>query len=412
MTGRPGRPAEAADDQALDLDTREAVSLVATREIVTRARSRAFRISTVIMLVGIIATVVIGKATSGSKSVAHVGFLPAQQPVEAPFRSVAAALRQNVTTTTVATLDDGERQLRSGKLTALVTGSALGIQIEVKRDINDTLRNAFTILARSTALDIKLHQLHVDPGDVNRAVAAAGVQVHSLNPPDPHRSQRLAVGVIAGVLVYVALTLYGQAVAQGVVEEKTSRIVELLLTAIRPWQLLLGKVVGIGVLGLGQLLLVGAAGVVTGLRTHALTLPGSVAASALAGAIVWFLLGYLAYALMFAAVGALVSRQEDVAGAVAPLTMFIVIPYVLGISILPSNPGSPLLAVLSLIPLFSPTLMPMRIAAGVPAWETAVAIAMMIAFIAVLVWLAGRIYGNAVTRTGAKVKIADALRPI
>ncbi len=405
-------PQEGPPDPRSDLDARQAVSLVATREIVTRARSRAFRISTVILLVGIIAAIAIGKAASGSKSVSHVGFLPAQQPVEAPFRSVAAALHQNVSTTTVADLNDGERQLRSGKITALVTGSALGIQVEVKRDLSDTLRNAFTVLARSSALDIKLHELNVDPTAVNHAVAAAGVQVRSLNPPDPNRGQRLAVGVIAGILVYVSLMLYGQAVAQGVVEEKTSRIVELLLTAIRPWQLLLGKVVGIGVLGLGQLVLVGVAGVLTGVRTHALTLPGSVAAGALIGAVVWFLLGYLAYALMFAAVGALVSRQEDVAGAVAPLTILIVAPYVLGVSTLPKNPGSLLLAVLSLIPLFSPTLMPMRIASGVPVWETALAIGLMLAFIATLVWLAGRIYGNAVTRTGAKVKLTDALRPI
>jgi ABC-2 type transport system permease protein len=218
--------------------------------------------------------------------------------------------------------------------------------------------------------------------------------------------------VIAGILVYVALMLYGQMVAQGVVEEKTSRIVELLLSAIRPWQLLLGKVIGIGVLGLGQLILVAVAGVVTGIQTGALTLPGSAAAGVLAGGIVWFLLGYLAYALMFAAVGALVSRQEDVAAAVAPLTVMIILPYVLGISILPNNPGSLLLAVLSLIPLFSPTLMPMRIAVGIPAWETVLAIALMLAFLAALVWLAGRIYGNAITRTGARVRLADALKPI
>lgn len=395
-----------------ELDTREAISLVATREIVTRARSRAFRISTVILLVGIIATVVISKATSGSKTVEHIGFLPSQQPVQAPFRAVASAVHLEVATTTVTDLADGERQLRSGKLNALVTGSALGVQVEVKRDISDTLRSTFTFLARSSALDIELHQLKVDPAPVSRAVAAAGVTVRSLNPPDTERNQRLAIGIIAGILVYVALMLYGQAVAQGVVEEKTSRIVELLLTAIRPWQLLLGKVAGIGVLGLGQLTLVGVAGVITGLQTHALTLPGSVAAGALAGAIIWFLLGYLAYALMFAAVGALVSRQEDVAGAVAPLTILIVAPYVLGISTIGNNPGSHLLAVLSLIPLFSPTLMPMRIASGVPGWETAAAIVLMLAFITLLVWLAGRIYGNAVTRTGAKVKIADALKPI
>ena len=100
---------------------------------------------------------------------------------------------------------------------------------------------------------------------MSRSVAAAGVAGALAQPADPHRSQRLAIGIIAGILVYVALMLYGQAVAQGVVEEKTSRIVELLLTAIRPWQLLLGKVLGIGVLGLGQLPLVGVAGVVTGI---------------------------------------------------------------------------------------------------------------------------------------------------
>jgi ABC-2 type transport system permease protein len=397
---------------APNFDTREAISLVATREIVTRARSRAFRISTVILLVGIIATVLISKAVSGSTSVEHIGFLPGSQAAEAPFRSVAQAVGQTVTTSTVTDPADGEQQLRNGKLDALVTGTTSGIQIEVKKDLSDTLRNAFTILARTSALNVQLRQAGVDPAAVSRAVAAAGVDVRPLITPDPHRSQRLAIGVIAGILVYVALMLYGQMVAQGVVEEKTSRIVELLLTAIRPWQLLLGKVVGIGVLGLGQLVLVGVAGVATAIGTGALTLPGSVAASALVGVIGWFLLGYLAYALMFAAVGALVSRQEDVGGAVAPLTLLIVVPYVLGISILPSNPGSPLLAVLSLIPLFSPTLMPMRIAAGVPAWQVVVAVVLMLAFIAMLVWLAGRIYGNAVTRTGARVRLADALKPI
>ena len=149
-----------------------------------------------------------------------------------------------------------------------------------------------------------------------------------------------------------------------------------------------------------------------GLSTHALTLPGSVAAGAILGSVGWFLLGYLAYALMFAAIGALVSRQEDVGGAVAPLTMLIIFPYVLGISILPGNPDSHLLGVLSMIPLFSPTLMPMRSASGVPGWETAVAVALTLALIAGLVWLAGRIYGNAVTRTGARVRLRDALRPI
>ena len=256
-----------------DLDASQAVALVATREIVTRGRSKVFRITTIILLVGIVATVVISNAVHGSKPAEHVGFLPVASASAAPLKSVAKAVGLDVTTATVSSRAAGEQQLRSGKLDALVTGDELGIQVEVKKDINDSLRNALTLVARTTALDLRLRQSGVDPASVNRSIAAAGVDVHSLNPPNAHRSQRLAVGVIAGILVYVALMLYGQMVAQGVVEEKTSRIVELLLAAIRPWQLLLGKVIGIGVLGLGQLILVAVAGVVTGMKTGALSFP-------------------------------------------------------------------------------------------------------------------------------------------
>ena len=100
--------------------------------------------------------------------------------------------------------------------------------------------------------------------------------------------------------------------------------------------------------------------------------PASIAVSAAGWAVLWFLLGYLAYALLFAALGALVSRQEDVGGVTAPALMVIVLPYVLGISILPADPENQFLAIASLIPLFAPTLMPMRIAMGVaPVWQVA-----------------------------------------
>jgi ABC-2 type transport system permease protein len=153
-------------------------------------------------------------------------------------------------------------------------------------------------------------------------------------------------------------------------------------------------------------------GLGAGLGTHVLTLPGSIAVEAGIAAFGWFLLGYLMFALMYAGLGALVSRQEDVGGAVAPLTIVVIVPYVLGISILPTNPGSGLIEVLSMVPLFSPTLMPMRLAGGVPAWQMALAVVLTLLTISALVWLAGRIYGNAVTRTGARVRLRDALSPI
>jgi ABC-2 type transport system permease protein len=403
-----------ASTRETDFGSRQAVTLVARREVITRFRGRAFKISTLVMVVGILVTVLVSKAVGGSESSKDVGFVQGQQISTSAFRAAAHAVGQKVTTPTITDRATGEQQLRDGKLDALVIGttSTGSVQIEVKKTLDSSLRNAFTVLTRQEALNHQLQKAGVDPATVSEAVAAAKVDVHPLQHKDPNEGQKLAIGIIAGIAIYVALLVYGQAVAQGVVEEKTSRIVELLLTAIRPWQLMLGKVLGIGLLGLGQLVLVAVVGIGAGAASGVLTLPSAVVLGAIITILVWFLLGYVMYALLFAALGALVSRQEDVGGAVAPITMLIIIPYIIGISTLPANPDSTLIAGLSLIPLFSPTLIPMRIAGGIPGWQMAVAVVLAVLLIGALVWLAGRIYGNAVTRTGARVRLSDALRPI
>jgi ABC-2 type transport system permease protein len=150
---------------------------------------------------------------------------------------------------------------------------------------------------------------------------------------------------------------------------------------------------------------------VAGTATGSLHLHASGAASTIVWLIVWFLLGYAAYSLAFAGVASLVSRQEDVASVVTPVLMLLIVGYVIGISILPSTPGSGFVAALSLIPIFAPTLMPVRLALGVvPAWQAAVSLAGMIVVIPLLLWLSARIYQNAVLRSGARVKLREAWR--
>jgi ABC-2 type transport system permease protein len=197
-----------------------------------------------------------------------------------------------------------------------------------------------------------------------------------------------------------------------VVEEKSSRVVELLLATIRPWQLMAGKVAGIGLVGLIQMAVIGGAGLIAGKVLGVLTISGSAAFGTVVWLVVWFLLGFVTYSLVFAALAALVSRQEDVGGVTSPALMFVVLGYVLGISILPSDPGNRLCEILSVIPVFAPTMMPMRLAmGGVPGWEAALAVLLALITIPALVWLSGRIYRNAVVRTGARVKLRDALKP-
>jgi ABC-2 type transport system permease protein len=387
------------------------VWLVARRELRVRLAAKAFRISTAILLVLVVGLIVVLSLLSGGSSAQHVGLLPADEGLAAPLTDSAAAVGDEIDTRTVPSLAAGAQQVRDGDLDALITTApGGGLVVTVEDDLDASLQGAFAAVARQRALDAYVARLGGTPTALDRAVAGAGVDVRELKPKERYQDQRLLAGVIVGILIYLSLLTYGQVVAQGVVEEKSSRVVELLLSTIRAWQLMAGKVLGIGLVGLLQLTLLLAAGVIAGLATGRLDLPTSVAVSTVAWGIVWYLLGFFLFALLFAAAGALVSRQEDMGGVTTPLMMLIILPYVLGISVLPGDPGNGTIGLLSIVPVFAPTLMPMRLAMGSAAvWEVALALVLTAATIAGLVRVTGRIYANAVMRIGARVSLRDAL---
>jgi ABC-2 type transport system permease protein len=391
----------------------QAVQLVAAREVRTRLRSKAFRISTSVTLLLLIGFAVVTKLVGGeAEADATVGFAGASSALRQPLEASAKAIGVSIATKTITDEGAGRAQVADGDLDALLVGDGQKIRVVVKEELDGKLRNALIVLAGQLALNQEISRLGGDPGQVNAAVAGAQVDVTSLEPPNPDQPQQLVLGFIAGILIYMALLINGQSVAQGVVEEKSSRVVELLLATIRPWQLMAGKVAGIGLVGLIQLTVIGTVGVIAGLIIGVLTISVSAAFSTVVWLLVWFLLGFVMYSLVFAALAALVSRQEDVGGVISPVLMVLILGYVLGVSILPNDPGNRLCEVLSVIPVFAPTLMPMRLAmGGVPAWESVLAVLLVVAAIPALVWLSGRIYRNAVVRSGARVRLADALRP-
>lgn len=389
----------------------QAVGLVAAREVTTRLRSKTFVASTAVTLLILIGFAVVMKLVSGGAD-ATVGVSGSDTALAAPLKASAGAVGQNVDVKTVQDEAAGRAQVAGGDLDAMVISDGSRLRAIVKKDLDDNLRNVLNVLSRQLALSQEVTRLGGDPVRVNEAVATAATQVESLEPPYPYQPQQLALGIIAGILIYMSLLINGTSVAQGVVEEKSSRVVELLLATIRPWQLMAGKVAGIGLVGLIQMAVIGVVGVIAGLVIGVLTISASAAAGTVLWLIVWFLLGFVMYSLMFAALAALVSRQEDVSGVISPALMFVILGYVIGISVLPGDPGNRFVEVLSIIPFFSPTLMPMRLAmGGVPAWEATLSVALVVAMIPALVWLSGRIYRNAVVRTGARVKFSDALRP-
>jgi ABC-2 type transport system permease protein len=240
---------------------------------------------------------------------------------------------------------------------------------------------------------------------VSQQLSSATLDVTALEPQPTRDGAQIVAGYVAGILLFITLQTCAQLVAQGVVEEKSSRVVELLLATVRPWQLMAGKVLGIGVVGLIQVAVV----VLGGAGTAAVL--GLVDASDIdlgataAWSLVWFVVGFVMYSLALAALAALVSRQEDIGSVTAPVVMLMIVPYVIGISIAPWNPDSPIVQWLSYIPFCAPLVMPIRIALG-----TVETVLISLALVPALVWLAGRVYANAVLRTGARVKLRDALR--
>ncbi len=396
-----------------DPSARQVVALVVGRELRTRLRSRMFTVSTALFLLTVVGFAVVMHFVGDRTTSATVGLVPQTTSVAAPLRDVGGAVGLTVRTKALPDAATGQRQLRDGDLDAVVVEASGSLQVVVRKNLDEQLRAALTVLARQLAQDHAVVAGGGDPAQVNAAVAHAGVQVRSLEPAPAYQSERIVLGLIAGILVYLSLMIYGQTVAQGVIEEKTSRVVELLLATVRPWQLMLGKVVGIGAVGLLQMVIVAGGGLAVGLALGSLTMPSSIAVGTVVWALVWYLVGFMMYALLFAAAGAMVSRQEDAGGVTAPILAVIILPYVIGVSVLPSDPENQLAHVLSLVPVFSPMLMPVRIALGVaPVWELALTVVLSVLLTAALVGVTGRVYGNSVMRTGARVRLRDALRPL
>jgi ABC-2 type transport system permease protein len=201
--------------------------------------------------------------------------------------------------------------------------------------------------------------------------------------------------------------LFGQWVAQGIVEEKQSRVVEVLLASLRPTELLAGKVLGIGALGLLQILLLAGVGVGGLLLTDVVDVPPA-AWGGLALVIPWYVLGFLLYAALFAMAGSVVSRVEDMQSAIMPVIVVLVLA-LFAAQIALSNPTGTIATVAGVLPLTAPIVQPVLLAMGVTSWlQISSAIALALAAIAVMLPLAARIYRGGVLRTRGRVSFREA----
>jgi ABC-2 type transport system permease protein len=385
--------------------------LVAAREVRERLRNRSFRVATVITMLLVVAAVSLPRLLDEETPTYRLAFTeeaPAEvvQTMEAVGQSVGA----KVEVVPPVSEADAAASLRSRALDLLVTPVDLVARTGVAVD-DSSKRGRFTnTVAAVLALQQGLADAGVPPDQLGQALSQPPLPVRGLEPSRPTRGRERAIAGTGVVLLYVFLSLYGSWILLGVIEEKSSRVIEVLLATMRPRHLLVGKVVGIGTVAFGQgvlmLLVALAAAVATGLDVFR-----GAGVGLIAQAFGWFLLGYALYAMIYAAAGSLVSRTEDAQNVAFPISIPLIAAQVASIGALTSNEAPLLVDVLSWIPFTAPLTMPARVAVGEAGTvEVLAAMGLTLLTTVLLARVAGAVYSGAVLRTGARVKWREALR--
>ncbi|ALG83384.1 ABC transporter permease [Gordonia phthalatica] len=385
------------------------ISLIAGREITTRIRTRSFLISTVVTLVIMVGIIIGYGALSG-------GGDSGPEPTVVAQTGVSATVQKSVTDAGTGLglrirfrdETDARQKAADGDVDAALVRDGAGYRVFSE---NDTL---------DATLDAALRRGIADAAVVD-AVRAGGGDVAALTPPtvdfrttvaptpvDPEHEDRMRTAIFGVILLIMTVFGGGVTIATGVIEEKTSRIVEILLATVKPARLLWGKILGVGAVMLGSTLLTAVAALAAAVATGLVT-SFAVAGTVIAASTVWLLLGFLFYGVLYAGTGAMLSRQEELAGTTWPLSTaalgtFYAVLFGAG------SPDSVLFQWLAWIPPFSAGVQPIRIADGsASAVEIVGSLAIMVVVCAVAVAGAGRVYHRSVLKVGARVSWRDAL---
>jgi len=386
------------------------LALVAIRELRERLRSKAFigsTLFTVILMLGIILVVVLTSDDDGPPvyTVGVATDLPAA--FDDSLDIAATATGVIVDRVVMPDRSSAEAALDRGDIDAAV----LGIDTVLVDGGGEQLQTVLTLALQQTQFIDRLVSAGLtDEEAVDLLVPGGRVRVEELGEPDSDGGDAVGVAVAGVILLFIVISTYGPWVLIGVLEEKTNRVVELVVAAVPIRTMLAGKVLGIGILGLGQLLLLIAVSLFAGITLDLFTLPDAALPVAL-WSIVWFLLGFAFYAVINAAAGSLVSRQEDAQAAAMPIGIAAVISYLATFIVVLPNPDGLAARLLSLVPSVAPIAFPARIALDAAApWEIALGLAVMVAAIYGVIAAAARIYRGALLQSGARVRVRQAWR--
>lgn len=386
--------------------------LVAEREVRERLRGRVFRVVTVILFGVVAAAVVVPTLDTGTTSSERVGVVDGSTSLESQLRGVAASVPLSVELVNEPDLSRATAALAASQIDLVVQGTAT---ILVKEPISNTNTSTKARYVRAVAASLGAQNAFARAGLTPLQATVVGqakpLPVDSLHPGAKARTTAEATALLGAVLTFIVLTQYLTWTLMGVMEEKASRVVEVLLATVRPIDLLAGKVIGIGAVALAQAVAVAVFALVVAAAIGS-TLVHGAAPLVVAAALIWLVLGYAFYSWMYAAAGSLAERQDQVQSLALPLSAPLIFGYIVSLNGGRAAHPSLLLKVLAYLPPTAPFAMPTLVGlGGTTWWQFLLSVVLTLACTTVVAQVAARIYGAAVLQTGRRVRLRELVRP-
>ena len=311
-----------------------------------------------------------------------------------------------------ATPDADEGEGDDERTTLLARASVPSV---IEGSVRGALQRA-SVRARLRSIGVQ----SIDPGAL---LQRTSFDVINVTESGEARSQDIYRALSFGIafFFYFILLIYGQMIVRAILEEKQSDIVEIMVSSLRPWELMLGKIVGVGAVGIAQMAvwaLVFALAAVYGLTAGASTLAEAgidiasipIPWGTLVLMFFFLVFGYLLYAGMFAGAGATISNEHDAQQVMLPITMLIILPFIATQGVIQS-PNAGWGVILSLVPFFSPLVMPARLfATSVPVWQWLASLVLLGVFVLGAAWVAGRIFRVGILMKGQRANLPQVLR--
>lgn len=384
-----------------------AIRLVAAREIVLKLRSRVFKVSTTITVLLVVGLVLAPRLLPDPERSAYTVALPAglDDGVATALHGSAEILDVDLEVVDFPSGEAAETAVAEERAEAAVTGERSVTYLD---DRDTRLQTLVNNALHQHGQQRRLLEAGLDAEEIALLTGPVPEIEEVVLEPSAGPAGALGVTFLSVFGMFAAIGLYSQWVMSGVLEEKSSRVVEVVLGAITPRQLIAGKIIGVGGLGLLHLAILAAAGAGTALATGARFPPAGPAI--VITAVIWFLLGYAFYAMLSGVAASLISRQEDLQVAFLPVMAVAMVSYFVSFAAAES-PGTTFGAVASAVPSVAPFVMPARAAFGViDPLQQVVSAAIMLVAIWVLAWVGSRLYSGAVLRFGPRIGLREAWR--